>query len=292
MVWAPKLADLLNSMMVQIIRLKRIALLGCGAIGTEIAMAIDSGKVDARLTHVYDKMHGRAQMMVARLDSKPEIVGNSHLLSSNNADLIVEAASQDAVRDVALGVLQNRKDIMILSAGALLDKTIFEVLSDACREFNRRIHLPSGAIAGLDGLNAVRNELSSVMLTTTKHPRSLAGARFFKESKINPLGITTPTTIFDGTAVKAVELFPANINVAALVSLAGVGGSSTRVRIVADPNTTMNMHRIDARGEFGEMSFVIRNTPDRNNPRTSRLAILSAIEKLRVICSDEIHAGT
>ena len=272
--------------------MKKIGLLGCGAIGTQIALAIDSGKINATLTHVYDQSTERAQALVDKLNNKPEIVENSHLLSSNNIDLVIEAASQDAVKDVALSVLQNRKNLMIMSVGALLDESIFEVLTDACKEFKKTIYLPSGAIAGLDGLKAVHDELESVTLTTTKHPKSLKGAKFFETSEINPDSLTDSTVIFEGTAKEAVSLFPANINVAALLSLVGLGSNSTKVRIVADPATTKNTHQITTTGKFGQMSFNIENVPDANNPKTSHLAILSAIEKLRIICSDDIQIGT
>jgi len=127
--------------------LKKIGLLGCGAIGTQIALAIDSGKIPATLTHVYDQSKEASELLVSKLKNKPQIVENFHLLSSNPVNLVVEAASQDAVRDVALSVLQNRKDLMIMSVGALLDESVFEVLSDACKEFKKTIYLPSGAIS-------------------------------------------------------------------------------------------------------------------------------------------------
>ena len=272
--------------------MKKIGLLGCGAIGTQIALAIDSGKIDATLTHVYDQSTERAQTLVGKLNNKPEIVENTHLLSSNNIDLVVEAASQDAVKDVGLSILQNRKDLMVMSVGALLDESIFDVLTDACKEFKKTIYLPSGAIAGLDGLKAVRDELESITLTTTKHPNSLQGAKFFETSEINIDSITESTTIFEGTAKEAVKLFPANINVAALLSLVGLGSNSTHVRIIADPNTSKNTHQINAVGKFGQMAFTIENVPDESNPKTSHLAILSAIEKLRIICSNDIEIGT
>jgi len=272
--------------------LKKIGLLGCGAIGTQIALAIDSGKIPATLTHVYDQSKEASELLVSKLKNKPQIVENFHLLSSNPVNLIVEAASQDAVRDVALSVLQNRKDLMIMSVGALLDESVFEVLSDACKEFKKTIYLPSGAIAGLDALKSVQDELDSVILTTTKHPHSLKGAKFFETADIDIEKINEKTTIFEGTAKEAVSLFPKNINVAALLSLAGLGSEKTKVRIVADPNTDKNTHEIDVEGKFGKMSFKIENVPDSTNPKTSRLAILSAIERLRAICSDDIQIGT
>jgi len=248
--------------------LKKIGLLGCGAIGTQIALAIDSGKIQATLTHVYDQSKEASESLVSKLNNKPQIVENYHLLSSNPIDLVVEAASQEAVNDVALSVLQNRKDLMIMSVGALLDESVFQVLSDACIEFKKTIYLPSGAIAGIDALKSVRDELESVTLTTTKHPRSLKGAKFFETSDVDIEKITSKTTIFEGVSKDAVGLFPKNINVAALLSLAGLGSEKTKVRIVADPGTNKNTHEIVAEGKFGKMSFKIENVPDENNPKT------------------------
>ncbi len=272
--------------------MKKIALLGCGAIGTQIAIAIDSGIIPAQLTQIYDQSRESAEKLISNLKNKPTIVQNSHLLSSGPVDLVVEAASQQAVKDVALSVLQNKKDLMLMSVGALLDNAILDVLSDASKEFTKKIYLPSGAIAGLDALKSVKDELETVSLTTTKHPSSLKGANFFKTSQIDPEKIEKITTIFEGTAEEAVKLFPTNINVAALLSLVGVGSENTKVKIIADPNTTKNTHQIDAQGKFGKMNFIIQNEPDQNNPKTSRLAILSAIQTLRNYCSNDISIGT
>lgn len=272
--------------------MKKIALLGCGAIGTQIAAAIDSGKIPATLTQIYDQSKEASEKLISKLSNKPIIVENSHLLSTGPVDLVVETASQQAVKDVALSVLQNKKDLMIMSVGALLDLSVFEVLSDACREFSKTIYLPSGAIAGLDALKSVKDELDSVTLTTTKNPNSLKGAIFFETSTIDLDKIKKPTIIFEGTAKDAVKLFPANINVAALLSLAGIGSQKTKVKIISDPATKKNTHQIEAIGKFGKMNFSIQNIPDESNPKTSRLAILSAIETLRKYCSNGISIGT
>ena len=270
----------------------RIGLLGCGAIGTQIAIAIDSGKIPATLTHVYDDSKEASAILVGRLKNKPEIVENPHLLSSHPVNIVVEAASQDAVRDVGLSILQNKRDFMIMSVGALLDESIHEILSDACSDFKKTIFLPSGAIAGLDGIKSVKDELESVSITTTKHPRSLKGAKFFENSEIDLDSVRSSMIVFEGSAKDAVSLFPSNINVAALVSLSGIGSEKTRVKIVADPDTDKNTHHIEASGAFGKMAFTIENFPDPNNPKTSRLAILSAIETLKRYCSDDVQIGT
>ena len=272
--------------------MKRIGLLGCGAIGTEIALAIDSGKVPAKLTHVYDFSKTASTTLVNKLKNRPQITENVTLLAAAPVDLIVEAASQDAVRDNGLSILQNRKDLMIMSAGALLDESIFDVILDACKDFNKHVYLPSGAIVGLDGIRSVKDELESAILTTTKHPRALKGAKFFETSKINLDGIKEATTIYEGNAQEAVTLFPANINVAALLSLAGLGSQKTRVKIIADPSTDKNVHEIQGHGKFGRFSIKVEDVPSENNPKTSRHAILSAVECLRKICGGDIQIGT
>ena len=154
------------------------------------------------------------------------------------------------------------------------------------------MYLPSGAIAGLDALKSVRDELESVVLVTTKNPNSLKGAPFFDSSDIDPEKISEPTVLFDGTAKEAVSLFPKNVNVSALLSLVGLGGNNTSVRVVADPNTDKNMHEISANGKFGNMKIIVENVPDSMNPKTSRLATLSAVELLRQICTKEVQIGT
>ncbi|MDE1861716.1 MAG: aspartate dehydrogenase [Thaumarchaeota archaeon] len=272
--------------------MKRIGLLGCGAIGTEIALAIDSGRIPAKLTHIFDFSKTSSEMLASKLKTRPVISENAGLLAASPVDLVVEAASQDAVRDNVLSILQNRKDLMVMSVGALLDESVFDTVLEGCRDFNRHVYLPTGAIAGLDAVRSVRDELESMTLVTTKNPRALKGAKFFEVSGTDPDSILAPTVIYEGTAEEAVRLFPSNINVAALLSLAGIGSTRTKVRIVADPGTDKNTHEIEARGRFGRFSIKVENVPSHNNPKTSRLAILSAIECLRKICSAGIQIGT
>lgn len=269
--------------------MKRIGLLGCGTIGTAIAVAIDDGTIPrAELTQVYDISRDAAEGLTAKLSRKPTIMENPHLLSSGPVDIVVEAASQGALTDVALSIIQNRRDLMVMSVGALLDESVRSVIFDAVREYGVSVYVPTGAIAGMDGIRAVRDELDTVTLTTTKHPDSLRGAPFFDVHDAPDIdSIDAPTTIFEGPAVDAVSLFPTNINVAAILSLSGIGGNRTIVRVVADPAAVTNTHMIEAAGEFGRMQYTIENRPSSENPRTSRLALLAAIDMLRGYCSDE-----
>ena len=138
----------------------------------------------------------------------------------------------------------------------------------------------------------MRSELESVTITTTKHPNSLKGAKFFDASNIELDKISETTTIFEGSASEAVRLFPKNVNVSALLSLAGIGSHETIVKVVVDPSTDKNTHHIESKGKFGKITTTIENVPDSTNPKTSRLAVLSAIEMLRSICTAEIKIGT
>ena len=269
---------------------KKVALLGCGAIGTQLALAIENGRVPAVLHSIYDKSHLASERLALRLKSKPIISKNPHLLSYPPVDVVVEAASQDAVKNIGLSVLMNRRDLIIMSVGALLDDSVREILDSACDRYGCKIYLPSGAIGGLDSIAAVRHEIEHVTITTIKNPYSLAGSPYFEESGLLPGDINEKKPLFTGDAAEAVRLFPANVNVAALVSLAA--GRKVEVTVVADPETKTNMHSIDVSGAFGSLSFVIQNVPDVDNPRTSRLATLAAIETLHRYCSYTMRIGT
>ena len=270
--------------------LKRVALLGCGYIGTQLARAIDSGRVPARLERVYDMSREASRDLVAGLDRTPEIVENPHLLSYPPVDMVVEAASQAAVRDVALSVLQNRRDMMVMSVGALMDESVLDVLREACTDYNARMYLPSGAVGGLDAISAARGQIDAVSITTTKSPASLRGAPHFEMEGTDADAITKRTILYRGGAAEAVRRFPANANVAASLSLAA--GREAEVAVVADPAVHSNVHRITARGGFGTMEFEVRNEPEPTNPKTSRLAALSAIRTLRDYCASNIKTGT
>lgn len=271
--------------------LKKVGILGCGFIGTQLALAIDSGAIPAKLERVYDSSKSASNDLVARLKSKPEISQNAHLLSYPPVDIVVEAASQDAVRDIALSVIQNRRDIIIMSTGALLDSAISEVLSQASKEFGSRVYLPSGAVGGLDAIYSVRDHIREISITTTKHPTSLKDAPYFAQSEIDVNDIIDDiVTLFQGSAADAVKLFPANVNVAASVSMAA--GQDVSVIVKADPHITTNTHAIHVQGSFGTMQFTLQNSPDPDNPKTSRLAALSAINTLYKYCAHGIIVGS
>ncbi len=152
--------------------------------------------------------------------------------------------------------------------------------------------MPTGAIAGIDAIRSVKHLLDSITLTTTKGPKALAGAPFFATREIDLDIITKLTEIYEGPAAEAIKLFPVNVNVAAVLSLAGLGPDKTKVRVLVDPHATTNQHEIVATGSFGDIKITVNNVPAPGNPKTSFLAVLSAIECLRSICDDALRIGS
>lgn len=274
---------------------KNVGLVGCGTIGTHLAIAIESRTiVNASLTGVFDIIDNNAKILKSKLSSNPKVYSNFDSLVDSEADIIVEAASQEAVRKFGKQILEANKDLMIMSVGALANTIFLTELLDLApvRKGRSKIYVPTGAIAGIDAIRSVRHLLDSITLTTTKSPRALAGAPFFATGGVNLDMITKITEIYDGSASEAVKLFPANVNVAAVLSLAGLGADKTKVRVLVDPHATTNQHEIVATGRFGDIKITVNNVPAPGNPKTSFLAVLSAIECLRSICDDVIRIGS
>jgi aspartate dehydrogenase len=267
----------------------KIGLVGCGAIGTEIAKAIDSGEIDANLVAVCDHNPATANALIDSLQAKPIKAKLDELVSLS--DLVVEAASQKAVPAIALAALEKGKSLMIMSVGALVDQELYRKLKNLAKEHDSRVYIPSGAISGLDGLKSASiGTIRKVTLTTTKNPKGLVGAPYILEKKIDLGALTKATVIFEGTAAEAVKAFPANVNVAATICLAAREGE-VRVKIIADPNIQVNRHEIVVEGDFGQIYTKVENVPFPRNPKTSYLAALSAIATLRSIV-EPLKIGT
>jgi aspartate dehydrogenase len=246
----------------------RVALIGCGAIGSTIAQAVSRGSAgDARLVLLFDVEADKAKKLAGSIGAKAAHEFSGILRS--DAALVVEAASQAAVRDYAARVLAAGKDLMIMSSGALLDARLLARLLRAAKQGNARVYVPSGAICGLDAIKAAAGRISGITLTTTKPPGSFG------------LMLRKRKVLFEGSAAEAVKRFPFNINVAATLSLAA--GRAVRVRIVADPAAKRNTHEIVAKGAFGEILAKTSNVPFPGNERTSYIAALSAIRAIKNI---------
>lgn len=281
----------------------RVGVVGCGAIGSEICKAIDSDEVNGHalglemeLKLLIDFHPERIERLRESLRTKPELTRtHSAGLAEvfDEVDLVIECASQAAVREFMIPALKRGKDVMILSVGALLcDPGLFEEVERISKDKGGRVYIPSGAVAGIDGLKSgAVGGIRSVELTTRKPPRGFEGNEYVREHGIDLGSITAEQTLFSGSALEAVKHFPENINVAASLSLAGIGPEATKVRIVADPAAKKNKHEVKAKGEFGDLFVQVKNVPSITNPKTSYLAALSAIATLKRV-SHSIQIGT
>jgi len=278
--------------------MKKISIIGCGAIGSELALSIDSEMVDkVKISSVFDLNLEYAENLRSILkNNSPELYGNfSDYVNSKSfkeVDLVIESASQEAVKAYIRKILSERKDILVMSVGSFADSIFYADILKYVTKYKNNIYVPSGAIAGIDAIKSTRNFISSVTLTTTKNPESLRGAPFFQTSQIDLDSLKKRTIIFEGSAVEAVKYFPANVNVAALLGLVGLGVEKTKVNIVVDPSIRINKHEIKVTGKFGELIIMVKNIPSSKNPRTSYLAILSALECIRSIVSSGVKYGT
>lgn len=257
----------------------RIGIFGAGAIGQMVARHIDAGRLNAILSGITDVDYPKAASFVATLRTTPPVLNLAQLL--DHSDWIVEAASQAALPALIPEVLAQRKNVLVMSVGGLLGH------EDWFREAKRcgsQILFPSGAIAGLDGLrSACVGKMESVTLTSRKPVRALTGTRYVAEHGIQLATLTEDSVIFEGLAADAARAFPATSNVAAALALTVGDRCEVRVRVVASPASSRNIHEIDARGEFGWMRFVVQNVPSEANPKTSKLAALSALATLATI---------
>jgi aspartate dehydrogenase len=258
-----------------------IGIIGCGAIGSTLAKAAEKIE-EADEIYIFDKSHVCSRVMEEKLSKAVSVLTFEELLSKS--DLIVEAASQEALRLFAKKILEAGKPMLIMSAGALIDDAFREDLESTAYEHNSKIYIPTGALCGIDGLNsAAVSEIEEVKLITRKPPAAFEDVQHIKEKGIDLANLNEPLTLFEGNAKEACKLFPKNVNVAATVSLAGIGFEKTKVQIIADPSTEQNHHVIEAKGNFGTMSAEMNNLPFEKNPKTSRIAAQSAISALKKI---------
>ncbi|HJY15438.1 MAG TPA: aspartate dehydrogenase [Nitrososphaeraceae archaeon] len=275
---------------------KKVGVIGYGSIGREIIAAIRRQEIpNAKIVALFDK---ESQVIDSVDYDNSELYlfsdfkefYNSAIYSS--LDIVIECASKGAVREYGKISIESKKDLIVLSVGAFSDIKFLSELQNLSNLNNTRILIPTGAIAGLDSIRSVKKYLDRLSITTTKHPKSFAGAPFFKNSKIKLDEISNETVLFKGNAITAIEYFPANVNVAVSIALAGIGLEKTRVKIIADPMISVNKHEILAKGSFGEIHIIVQNVPSPTNPKTSYLASLSAIECLRSLCNENFRIGT
>jgi aspartate dehydrogenase len=264
---------------------KTVGIVGCGAIGRALLAAAQNGKLPVRIAGITSRGEKSARDFLASLERPPPYLTLQELLGA--CDLIVEAAGGAIVLGLAEQAFAAGKDLMVISVGALLDHP--EILQKS-RQSGCRLYIPSGAIAGLDGIkSASAGEITHVTITTRKPPHGLEGAPYLVQNRISLAGLSGEKEVFSGTARDACKGFPANVNVSAAVSLAGIGPDRTRIRIIAVPGLERNCHDIDVEGEFGRLHVHIENVPS-ENPKTGKLTALSIVRAVQDVV-DPVRIG-
>lgn len=261
--------------------LTRVGLVGCGAIGTALAHAIEQDYSHAaQIVAMTDVDHARAVTLQRRLTTHPPIVSLSTLV--RRSQLVIEAACGGIAARVAKLALAHDRDVVVMSSGGLLLDSSWR---RAAQRSRGHLRVPSGALGGLDAVKAMAvGVIRRVRLTTSKPPRALAAAPGLRLSPTQLQHLRRPRTVFEGTPAQAVKAFPQNTNVAATLTLAALSGRRrsipVTVRVVADPTLRVNRHEVDVEGDCGRMHCLLESRASAMNPKTSEVAIRSAISTL------------
>ena len=259
----------------------QVAIGGFGTIGKAVGRRLDRGIEGLGLAAVSARDTTRAAAAMADFAHPAPIVPLARLWEA--ADIVVECAPAAVLRDIAEPALGQGRVVMVLSCGALLDN--FDLVKLA-RQHGGRILVPTGALLGLDAVAAAaEGEVVRVHMITRKPPGGLVGAPYLEQHGITVDRLDAPKRVFAGNAREAARGFPANVNVAAALALAGIGPERTTIEIWADPNVTRNIHKIEVEAEAARFSMQIENVPSTENPKTGRLTALSVVAALRKLVS-------
>lgn len=264
----------------------RIGIIGCGTIGGYVLDEVVAGKLeDAEMAVVCGRSeHSKGREKVRAYGIK--WVTDPRAMLNEDLDVIVEAAAHEAVEKYGIQILRAGIDLIPVSIGALVDKKLLKDLRDAAREGRSRLHIPSGGIGGLDAIQAAINAgVDEISMTSRKPPEAWKGIPYVDEMNLDLDNLSDPTLLYEGPARDCVKKFPQNINIAAALSLAGLGFDKTQIRIMADPTIVHNTHEIECRGEAGRFSVVLENVPVPENPKTTYMACLSTLAALKNINS-------
>ncbi len=264
--------------------MKKIMLIGFGGMAHEVIARLPQG-VSVGWIVARERHHAA----IARLNGGA-IKAISHPIEcSERPDLVLECASQQAVKAFGEAVLSRGWDLALASTGALAQAQLLETLRTTARINHAKLTILSGAVAGMDGLAAAREGgLESVTYVSNKSPASWRGSP--AEQLVDLDNVSEATVFFEGSAREAAQTFPANANVAATIALMGIGMDNTRVQLRVDPHTRRNTHRIQAAGAFGEFHIELNGNTLSSNPKTSMLAALSAVEACRRLVDDGLTA--
>ena len=263
-----------------------VGIAGLGAIGLEVAGLLDRGVPGFRLVAVASRDLAKARAAVSDLATPPEVVGVEDLV---RADIVVEAAPAAAFRDIALPAVRAGRTLVACSGGALMRN--MDLVEEAERR-GGRIIVPTGALLGLDAVRAAaQGTIASATIESRKPPRGWQGAPYVEANGIVLDGLAEPTLIFRGNALDAAAGFPANVNVAAALAMAGIGPDRTTVELWADPTIGRNIHTIRVEADSARFTMSVEGVPSPSNPRTGRLTPLSVIACLRGL-SDTLRIGS
>ncbi|HKV43955.1 MAG TPA: aspartate dehydrogenase [bacterium] len=259
-----------------------LGLIGAGAIGGLVLQALEQHRLPYRRVVLLARSR-RPDLEESLARAGGTVVYDADGLLAAQPEVVVEAAGHAAARAYALRIVEGGCDLILMSIGALAEDAFRVPLEDAARRRGAAVWLPSGGIGGLDALAAARalDDLEHVTHRTTKRPEGLNTAPYVVERGLLREPLEAPLIVYRGPAREAVRHFPQNVNIAAAVSLAGIGFDRTQVEIVADPAIPRSLHEIRANGRFGTFVLRFENAMDPTNPRTSRLAGLSAVAALQ-----------
>jgi len=254
----------------------RVAVAGLGTIGRSLVSRLAAGVPGVELVAVAARDRAKAKATLREIGVDVPVTAVDEL--EPLADLVIECAPGHLLPRIAEPMLRAGKEVVVLSAGALLEHPH---LLDLAASHGGTISVPTGALLGLDAVGAAaEGEISSLRLTTRKPPAGLVGAPGIEASGVDLATLTEPVRVFAGTAREAARDFPANLNVAAALSLAGPGPDHTEVEIWADPAVTRNTHTIVMESDVADVTMTIENVPS-ENPRTGRITAPSVISLLR-----------
>jgi len=260
----------------------KIGIVGCGAIGSGIAKSVTNElKKISELTALFDIDEQKSKAL-ARLCKKPDSVKTSLEQLLKNCDLMIEAVNAPHTDDIIRKALKAKKDVLAMSVGKLLAaKSLFALAAKNHCTFL----IPSGAIAGIDAIKAASlGKIKQVTITSRKPPAGFSNVAYVKAKGIDISRIDRETVLFEGDVQSAVKFFPQNINVAATLALASQAPDKMTIRIVTSPEYQTNSHEIEVVGDFGRISSRTDNVVCPDNPKTSFLAVLSAIQTLKEYC--------
>ena len=271
----------------------RVALLGGGTIARLFLEHIRRGDLGAaEVVAIVGRKQANARGKPLAAEFGIPFVTSAQELLALKPDVVVEAASHDAVREYGKPLLDAGVALIVLSGGVLADDKLRNDLEAAAVQTGALMYVPSGGIGGLDALKAACVAgVDSVEIVVSKPSAAWRGIPYVEKLKIDLAHLDKPTVLFEGAAREGVPHFPANVNIAAVLSMAGIGFDRTRLKVVADPSLKYNTHFIEIRGKTGNISIKLENVPSPDNPKTAWLACYSALAALKQVKST-VRYGT